>query len=244
MFVEKIAIDSQALGRTVLELRDPSPHADFPSFEAAYRTQHDPRYCVCKVPIEDLEGIHHLEEMGFRFLELQLKLVGRPRERDTSAFPFEFSPVAGEAELAEVLAIAGSTFVADRFSVDPILSVSDPGVSGRRYHLYVEKSYRMADERLFKLVNRESGRIVGFNTHKYLGADEVLMFVGGVLPALKTTGLGAITDFFLINELKQRGVRKFYTHVSARNYPVMNLEIAGLGFKVLQNFAILRKIYP
>ncbi|NTV75756.1 MAG: hypothetical protein HGA66_16325 [Holophaga sp.] len=244
MYAEKIPIDSEALGRTVLEIREPSTQADFLSLEAAYRTQHDPRYCVCKLPIEDLEGIHHMEDMGFRFLELQLKLVGRPRERDTSAFPYAFSPVAGEAELAEVLEIAGTTFVADRFTVDPLLSLSDPGVSGRRYQLYVEKSYRMENERLFKLVSRESGKIVGFNTHKYLGADEVLMFIGGVLPTLKTTGLGAIADFFLINDLRKRGVRKFYTHVSARNYPVMNLEIAGLGFKVLQNFAILRKIYP
>ncbi|BDU74824.1 GNAT family protein [Mesoterricola silvestris] len=244
MFAERIPIDSEALGRTVLELREPSIHADFAALEAAYLAQHAPRYCVCKLPIEDLEGIHHLEDQGFRFLELQLKLVGRPRTRDTSAFPYTFSPVTGEADLAEILEIAQTTFVADRFSVDPLLSATDPGVSGRRYRLYVEKSYREPDERLFKLVSRESGRIVGFNTHRYLGADEVLMFVGGVLPSLKTTGLGAIMDYYLINDLKERGVRKFHTHVSARNYPVMNLEIAGLGFKVLQNFAILRKIYP
>lgn len=244
MLAEKIPIDSEALGRAVLELRDLSLQEDFPAFEEAYRQLHDPRYVACKVPVEDLVGIHYLEDHGFRFLELQLRLMSRPRERDTSAFPYEFSEVGSASELVEVLRIAETTFVADRFSVDPLLAPGDPGLSGRRYKLYIEKSHRMADERVCILVSRASGKVVGFNTHKFINSDEVLMFNGGVVPEYKTTGLGAITDYFLINDLKRRGVKKFVTHVSARNIPVMNLEIAGLGFKIERTFAILRKVYP
>ncbi len=244
MLVEKNEIDSDILGLTVLELKDPCADGTFPAFEASEIRPWGPCYCVCKVPIEDLAAIQQLEASGYRFLELQLQLAARPRERDTSAFPYAFSPVASEAELAEVLAIAETTFVADRFSVDPHLAAMGAGLSGRRYQRYIEKSFRAQDERVFKLVSQDSGRIVAFNTHKYRCPDDVLMFVGGVRNECKSMGLGAIMDYFLINHLKEMGVKKFTTHVSARNYPVMNLEIAGLGFKIVRNFVILRKVYP
>jgi hypothetical protein len=243
MTAERNEMDSEALGRTVLDIKEFSREEDFAGFEARYRKEQDPFYCVCKLPIEDLEGIHRIEEAGFRFLELQIRLTARTRERDTSAFPYLFSRVEDEADLEEVLRIAGSTFTEDRFSVDPALGRLDPRFSGKRYRLYIEKSFRSADERVYKLVGKATGRIVGFNTHKYLGGGEALMFNGGVLPELKTTGLGAICDYFLINELRRNGIRRFITQVSARNYPIMNLEIAGLGFKVDRSYVVLRKAY-
>jgi hypothetical protein len=243
MTAERNEIDSEALGKTLLDIRDFSPEEDFVSFETDYVEEHRPFYCVCKLPIEELAGIHSLEGAGFRFLELQLRLVSKTRERDVSAFPYEFSLVEDEGELEQVLRIAESTFSEDRFSVDPVFGKLDPGVSGRRYRRYIEKSFRAEDERVYKLVGKESGKVVGFNNHKYLGGGEALMFNGGVLNDYKTTGLGAICDYFLINELRRNGIRRFVTHVSARNYPIMNLEIAGLGFRVERTFVVLRKVY-
>jgi hypothetical protein len=39
------------------------------------------------------------------------------------------------------------------------------------------------------------------------------------------------------------GVRRGTTHISAANYPIFNLEIGRLGFRVVRTFAVLRKLY-
>jgi hypothetical protein len=243
MNVEPNSIDSEALGKTAIDLRDFGVSEDFDAFEAAYLREFRPFYCACKVPLDEIESVHCLESKGFRFIETQIRLFAAPRQRDVAAFPYEFTQVSSEAELEEVTRIAESTYTDDRFSIDPEIAALGTGISGKRYRLYIEKSFREPDERVYKLSSKQDGRILGFNTHKYLSPTEVLMFNGGVLPEYKTTGLGAISDYLLINELKSKGVRKFVTHVSARNYPIMNLEISGLGFKVERSFAVLRKIY-
>jgi hypothetical protein len=59
----------------------------------------------------------------------------------------------------------------------------------------------------------------------------------------KSLGLGMISEYFEFNELMRKGIRKGITHISAANYPVFNLEIAQLGFRVLAVFAVMRKTY-
>jgi hypothetical protein len=44
--------------------------------------------------------------------------------------------------------------------------------------------------------------------------------------------------------MRRDGFRRAATHISAINYPVFNLEIGSLGFRVNATFAVLRKVYP
>jgi hypothetical protein len=69
------------------------------------------------------------------------------------------------------------------------------------------------------------------------------LLIGGVKNQYKSSGLGAINDYFGLNELKRKGAKWFYTHVSGANYPILNLEVKGLGFRVVQSFVTLRKVY-
>ena len=139
-----------------------------------------------------------------------------------------------------MLEIAGTTFVEDRFSSDPL--VGKPG-SGERFRRYVLKSFRAEDEAVYRLLDPSNGRALAFNTHRYLSDDEVLFLLGGVHADLKAVGLGAANDYFLFNELMSKGVRRGTTHISAANIPVFNLEIGRLGFRVTAVYAILRKVY-
>ena len=43
--------------------------------------------------------------------------------------------------------------------------------------------------------------------------------------------------------MRADGIRRAVTHISAVNYPIFNLEIGGLGFRVAAAFAVLRKVY-
>lgn len=242
MEITKHEIDSQVLGRTILELRGPV-EGDLARVEADYVREHQPYYVLYKAPIEDIASIQALEGLGFRFVETQLRLTFRLRERfDTGKTPYLFERVTTEDALREVLAIAGTTFADDRFLVDPQLADAH-AISAARYQAYVRQSYVRPDERVYRLVNPATGQTIAFKTHRIVAPDEALMLLGGVRADFKGAGIAAINAYYEFNELMANGVKRFTTHVSARNYGVMNLEISGFQYRVKQTFIVLRKLY-
>lgn len=237
----RIPIDSDVLGRSVLSIEDYSSADDFAAFEAGYIAEHDPLYVFCKVPLERIADVHSLESKGFRLIECQIRTrIELRNEFDMSAVPYKFARVTTEEELEGVLEIAATTFERDRFSVDPEI---DPHASGERYRRYARRSFEVPDEDVYRLYDPESGRTVAFKTHRYLPNDEVLLLLGGVHPDYKNLGVGVINSYAELNELRRRGIKRGITHISAVNFPVFNVEVGKLGFRVITTFAVMRKIY-
>jgi hypothetical protein len=243
MITTKNEIESLVLGRAVLEIHSFRAGNDLREEEKRFRQEHDPLYAVCKVPVEDLGAVHELEDNGFRFIETQLKLSLKMKSYDTSKYPYSYLPVERN-DLETVLGIAETIFSDDRFSVDPFIKERFAGkAAGERYRRYVIKSFEAQDECVYKMVSAATNEIVGFGTHRHTTQDEAVIFIGGIVSAYQKAGLGPISDFLAINNLRREGAKKAYTHVSARNYAIMNLEIAGLGYKVVDSHVVLRKVY-
>lgn len=243
MQITKHEIDSAVLGRAILELSGPYD-ADLARLEEEYLRDHQPLYVVYKAPIEDITSIQQLEDHGFRFVETQLRLTFRLRRPfDTGKTPYVFERVTTEDHLQEVLEIAANTFTDDRFLVDPKLGEAQK-ISSARYQAYVRQSFVRADERVYRLVNPTTQQTVAFKTHRIVSPDEALMLLGGVHTDYKSAGLAAINAYHEFNEMMKNGVKRFTTHVSARNYGVMNLEISGFQYRIKQTFVVLRKLYP
>jgi acyl carrier protein len=241
MGVERMEIDSLVFGRDVLDIYDFDPAGDFMAFERAYREKYNPGYVCVKVPMDRVSEIQALEEAGFRLVECQLRIgINLRKPYDTSAYPYDFEQVTREEDVAEVAEIAGETFVHSRFYVDPCL---DPAISGRRNREFVWQSFRSPEEAIFRLVDRQSRRTVAFRTHRYSNPGEANLLLGGVHPAYKNLGLGLVNDYFYFNALMRMGVSHVTTRISAANCSILNLEVAGLGFRVLDTWAVLRKLY-
>jgi len=242
MNAETIEVDSRLLGRAVLAIDNFDQTADFASFERDYIAAHSPAYVTCRVPVENIREIHALEDAGFHLIECQIRSAIKLRKfYDVLDSAYHFQEVRREEELTDVLRIAGTTFVHDRFALDP---ATPAGFSGERYRQYVLRSFHASDECVYRLIDRQSGCTVGFKTHRYVSPTEVLFLLGGVDPDLKDLGLGVIAEYFEFNELIRKGVTRGITHISACNYPVFNLEIGRLGFRVLATLAVMRKVYP
>ena len=241
MKAERIEIDSKVLGGNVLAISDFDPAIEFAEFEQRYVEEFTPFYVSCKIPLERISEIQILESQGFGLIEGQIRASVKLRKmHDISRFPYDFEPVTREEDLTSVLEIAETTFTHDRFSIDPCLA---PGVSGARYREYVRNSFRSPNEAVFRLVDRASSQVVAFKTHRYVSENEVLFLLGGVHPDYKNLGVGPINEYCEFNMLMQRGIRFGITHISASNYPIFNLEIGNLGFRVLTTFAVMRKTY-
>jgi hypothetical protein len=239
--VERIDVDSRVLGRSVLAIHDLDCEVDLRAVEEEYVRKSDPVYVSCRIPLEQVANIQFAERHGFHFVECQIRSTIRLRSPyDVSQYPYAFERVRSEEDLREVLEIAGVTFEHDRFSRDPLFPA---GVAGRRYQEYVRNSLQSPCEAVYRLLDAER-RTVAFKTHRYVSDTEVLFLLGGVHPDFKGLGLGPINEYFEFNELIGEGIRRGVTHISAVNYPVFNLEIGALGFRVTGTFAVLRKCYP
>jgi len=242
MKVEKIEIDSAVFGRNVLALTAVTPSDDLVAAEAAYRGQFQPVYVSCRVGLEELATIHHLEAHGFELIECQIRSGIRfKKDYEVSRFPYEYQRVTTPAALDQVLEIAERTVVHDRFTVDAAVPA---GISGERYRRYVCKSFSAPDEAVWRLFDPAAQMTLAFRTHRVTAPGEVLLYLGGVHPDFKALGLGVISSYFCFNQMKRDGIRKAVTHISAINYPVFDLEIGNLGFRPTATFAVLRKIYP
>lgn len=120
MKAHKNEIDSDALGGVVLEIEGFTPDGDFVEFEREYVARFGPRYAFCKVPIEMIRGIHALEEIGFRFVEFQVRSELQLRKRyNTGKMPYIYRLVESQDDLQWVLDIAEKTFTDDRYANDP-----------------------------------------------------------------------------------------------------------------------------
>jgi hypothetical protein len=242
--VERNSIDSEVLGRAVLDLRGMNSEVNFSTLEGQYRRDHDPAYVVCKLPAEDLSTIHFMEDQGFRFIEFQMRLRGAIRKTfDTSSYGYAYTPVTGGSDLDAILEIAGEIFEHDRFTRDPYFQRFGVGISGERYRRFVLQSIAAPDESVYKLADVKTGEIAGFGTHRILTPETALLLIGGVKKEYKGSGLGMINDRLTLNQLHSKGVRSFLTHISGCNYPILDLEVRALGYRVVQSFVVLRKTY-
>jgi hypothetical protein len=242
MKVKQIEVDTAVWGRSVLELIELALTDDLAAEEARYCDQFHPAYVYCRVPLERLDTIQQLERQEFQFVECQIRSTIRfTRDYDVSRYPYEYQRVETREALDEVLEIVSRTVVHDRFTVDPLVAA---GISGARYRRYVEKSFAAPDESVWRLYDPALKRTLQFRTHRVTGPGEVQLLLGGVHPEFKSLGLGVIASYFCFNQMRRDGVRRAVTHISAINYPVFNLEIGSLGFRVNATFAVLRKLYP
>jgi hypothetical protein len=235
-------IDSAVFGRPVLDLIDVSDADDIAAEEQRYVARYDPAYALCKAPIEDLALIHRLEDVGFRFIETQLRLTFTIRKPYEVSGPYVFQEVVAEEILDEVLAIVRETFTDDRWVIDPEISDAR-GLAGKRYEAYVRQSFERADERVYRLAERATGKTLAMRTHRLLADGQALMLLGGVHPDYKGAALGPMTSFHEYNELLRASVTRITTHVSARNYAILNLEMSALKYRVAQTFVVMRKLY-
>jgi len=231
--LEPNAIDSAILGRAVFEVRDLEPGDDLAALAPA-----GPALAIAKVAAGDIAGIRALEDAGFRFAEFQLELIHRLKARpEVGNWPYRWAP-ALDGDLEEVLALAASIFTHDRYSTDPELG---PALSGSRYQAYVHRSFATEGEHVYAMRSADGGAILSFATFRWDGGREARLLVGGVAEAMKGTGLGVIHDQLGLATYWDLGIRTLHTAVSGHNTPILNLEVAYLGFKAVRSWLVLHR---
>lgn len=244
MRVTKEEFDSLAFDGAVLKLEEINRNTDFGEFEKDFIKEYNPKYIYSKLSIEDIEDIHYLEQNGFKFMECQLQIFKRLTSHyDVSIFgdtSIGIEKVESDDDLEKIYEICDNTFDIDRVYIDPLV---DNSIARKRYHIYIENSFKNKNQDLYKLVDYKNNKIFGFQTLLYNNDNTVVLLLGSVLPEFQKTGVAYLFDCLLYNNLYDSMRRNIITHVSARNVKIMNFHEKMFGFKVRKNFAVLRKVY-
>ncbi len=235
------AIDSEVSGLRIVDVAGFAPGTDPRAFEDDCVLPLRPDCVFCKIPATEIGDIRRFEAAGYGFAEFQLFLSYRLKKRpDISAYPYRYEPVTDERHLEYASGLAAGIFTHDRYSNDPGFP---PDLSGRRYQAYLGKSFVAPDERVYVMVNTDTGVPVSFATRLVVNEKKTRLLIGGVDERFKGTGLGVIHDLVGLATYHDEGVRDIETAVSGINYPIMNLEISHLGFRVVEAKVVLRKMF-
>lgn len=242
MRVSVIPVDSEVWGRNVLSLTEIGPDDDLLAAEDVYVREHAPAYVSVRLAVEDLPTVHRVEQLGFSIVECQLQLLMRFKaDYDVSRHGYEYKRVTLATELDDVLEIARTVIMHDRFSVD---SGVPKEFSGRRYEAYVRHSFNSKNEEVWRLHDPKRDLTLGFRTHRRSSTDEALLLLGGITSGMQSLGLGVVSSHYCFNQLRRDGVRRAMTNISMINKPVFDLEVTHFGFRYQQCYAVLRKLYP
>ena len=243
MLVIKEELDSLAFNNNVLQLREFNEQINFKEFEQKYIDLYGPKYVYTKLDIMDLAKMHTLEQYGFEFIECQFQLFKRITNKyDTSYFEndLEILPVVHEEELPIIYKLSDQILNIDRVYIDDKI---EKAIAQKRYHLYIENSYKSKDQILYKLMLKKYNKIIGFNTLIYKDHTNVQLLLGGILPEFHNLGAIYALDYFMYNNFFDSGHKNIITHVSASNTKIMNYSIKILDFKFKKSFLVLRKVY-
>ncbi|MFM7036828.1 MAG: hypothetical protein ACKO2L_03820 [Planctomycetaceae bacterium] len=242
MQTERIEIDSQIWGRSVLCILSFNTADDFHRSEADYIARHAPAYVYSSVELSDVPRIEYLSHAGFSPVDCQLLLKTSFRRRfDTSTYGLSYHQVVTQTQLDEVLSIAAQLDFNDRFSRDPAVP---SGFAAQRYLAYLRQSFAADSDEIWSVCDPGTGRLLTFRSHRHVGKGEVQLLLGGVRKELHGEGLGAISTHFCFDQMAAAGIRRANTRISMTNKPVFDLEVTHFGFRYQSASLILRKCYP
>ena len=230
-------VDSELLGGNVLSVDPAESTADH---EAQWRGLMHPVLVSTKVPVEDLAAVHAFQKLGFELVETQLRCTVRPRALQGPTLGLELKPLGGAVTLPALQALAAKTFTQDRFTHDEAMP---KGFSQARYQRFLARSAESDKERVWGLCRGSDGALVGFKSYRLDGDGKATLLLGAVAPECVGLGFGAINGQLELAKLFEAGVTEAVTHYPVRNYPIINLELRGLGFALTAAFYVLRKVY-
>lgn len=221
--------DEAVCGFPVMQIEEigvlgPTAREDMRSFERE-RDRLGAGLVSCRLPHDRLAESMLIEECDFRFIEM----VYAPRlslgaiAPDDSQGALSVAP-ATEADMPEILSIAGTAFQNERFKMDWRLN---PAISDRRFQNWVASTPAHSTQQLYAVWDQR--RLIAFFIVELLGDRTVYWHLNAVAPEAQGQGYGRRVWLRMLNHAKDMGAEQVRTSVAARNTRVLSL-YARLGF--------------
>lgn len=245
MEIKKLDIESEILGRAVIRLNDIRNSEEYVSAEPGIIKEHRPFYVQCQFDAADLEKIHAMEEIGFRYVEFrlrkQLDINAFRSVNELAYFPYVIKSIRDEENLKIAQEILQQSQQDDRFSRDPMITAD---ISMKRLQYYLNKSYENREnEFIWGLFNKNSGELLGFKTIEMNNKKQVIFQQTAIRKELDLQKFTFMLDALVISHYVDLGINYFFSVTSGFNLMEVDLHVADLKYKNNSAAVILRKIY-
>lgn len=238
--------DCDSLNNTTVEIENFSAKTPAKLKEILIRFQHALHLkkgdlMFSKISPQNYSKIQLLDQIGFYCIEqtitLDIDLSGW--NPDGFVFPregaYKLLP-AGLSDKKPIQKIAGSTFVADRFHMDPNIAKAR---ANRRFEMWIENSFKSLDT-VYKFVSSKNS-IIGFfivNEH-----PEYAEFrLAGLDPKYVGRGLGKMLYHNMYRLLKKKGYASIKSVISLNNTQVLNVYMYLGHAKFINPLIVLHKV--
>jgi len=185
--------------------------------------------CSCVISADDRLWKSLLPRMGFRFVDLALRVaLNNLQSADLPPARTALREAVPE-DHDSIQEIAGQAFRHGRFHADPAFPRE---LADLRYRRWMANALAGTDPIQRVYVMGEPGRVTGFYHFTVEEATSDLR-LAAVAPEMQRTGLGFDLYLGLLHVLKSLGIRRVVSSISSANTAVMNL-YSMLGFHFLQ----------
>jgi len=238
----KLHLDSSILNKRMFKLVDfEKDWIGYGSFEAKACEKYLPDYVQISINSLDTEIIHHFEGQGYRFSEFRINRKLNLQSNnisDSYLFPYSINQVANNNQLKTVLEIAKEVHFDDRFSSDYSMSEMTPI---KRNLTFLKKSYQKKDEFLLFYSNQQSGKILGYQSGKFINEKEVLLFLTGLTVDFESKKYRGLFDLLFYKWLINNHVKHINAVSNGVNLTELNLAFQSQSYEIVSTEIVLRK---
>lgn len=234
--------DSTILGKNIYLISDYSATLkSFKKLEKSFLMDNVVDCFEVKIPVKQIKTIHFFEKHGFCFAEMKItrKLtLDNHSVSENAYFPFKLMVANDSVELNEVLIIAKNYIKDDRFSLSGKFSKSH---TLKRIRYYLEKACNAENEFLLCLKNEHSGEIIGYQSGRISGKNEVHLYLSGLKKEYINKHYLSILDTLTLSWLSSQNFRFVNACSSSVNLDEMNIAFQMQGYFIDEANIVLQK---
>lgn len=181
--------------------------------------------CACAIPAANSSWKLYLPEIGFRFVDLSMEaaLHGLGTATWPNLHPLR---LAEPADWSSVESLAARSFAHGRYHADPLFPRE---LADRRYAEWVRRALGGGDGADRVYVMGDPVAVQCFY-HVTVAGENADIRLNAIAPELQGKGLGAELYGSVLQLLKEAGVRRVVTSISASNTAAVNI-YSKLGFR-------------
>ena len=191
-----------------------------------------PAFVDAKVGVNQLQRVHHLEQLGFRVVDTNLQLsVGQISSLSGAAL--KACRWATPEDEAEVATIAAQSFTVSRFHLDPEI----PNLVANQVKAAWARNFFAGQRGDWMVVAVVQGKVAGFLQLLQGQTSGLVIDLLAVDPNYRGQGLGRSMITYAAHHCWQ-SLRKIQVGTQVANIPALNL-YGSLGFQVEQASYVL-----
>lgn len=203
------------------------------------------RYSVAKIPSANLNILHKLEDIGYKFIETQFNICVATTELDKLYKKWiriidgtHYQRLQNSKDLEIILSnVSAGMFNTDRISLDEKLGKE---TSAERYNNWIKDLYKDRDTEIFYLTKQ--GNRAGFFVLRKDSKNCFTSVIAGVFNEYQGHGLSVAIIYYYLKLALERDAKYVFTSFSSNNMGMLNSFTKTVSFKTIRVFYVLRKL--